>query len=134
MAELVPGLSGEASYDTGPEQSALRFGALVDVYGTPALVGLMEAAALSAVAAALPEGSTTVGTGMTFQHTAATPIGAAVRARAELVQVDGRRLTFRVEAFDPWEQIGSADHERFVVDLSRFTARVEEKRSKPPSG
>lgn len=134
MAELVPGLSGEASYESGPEQSSLRFGAAVDVYSTPSMVGLMEAAAIDAVAAALPEGSTTVGTGMTFQHTAATPIGAAIRARAELVQVDGRKLVFRVEAFDPWEQIGSADHERFVVDLSRFTARVVEKAAKPSGG
>lgn len=132
MPELLPGLAGEASYDTGPEHSALRFGAAVDVYSTPTLVGLMEAAAINAVAAALPAGSTTVGAGMTFQHSAATPIGAAVRARAELLQVDGRKLSFRVEAFDPWEQIGSADHERFVVDQSRFLARVEEKRSKPP--
>lgn len=131
MSELRAGLTGEATYTTGPEHSAMRFGADVDVYGTPLLVGLIEAAALKAVADTLPEGATTVGAGMTFHHTAATPIGAVVRARAELVAVDGRRLTFRVEAFDPWEQIGSADHERFVVDRARFLARVGEKAGRP---
>ena len=134
MAELQAGLTGEASYTTGPEHSAARFGADVEVYGTPLLVGLIEAAAIDALKGALPDGSTTVGTGMTFQHTAATPIGAAVRARAELMQVDGRRLVFRVEAFDPWEQIGVADHERFIVDKARFLARVEDKKAKPPGG
>jgi fluoroacetyl-CoA thioesterase len=133
VAELQAGLTGEASYTTGPEHSAARFGADVEVYGTPLLVGLIEAAAIDALKDSLPEGSTTVGAGMTFQHTAATPIGAAVRARAELMQVDGRRLVFRVEAFDPWEQIGAADHERFVVNKARFLSRVEEKQSRSTS-
>lgn len=124
MPDLAPGLIGEASYTTGPEHSAARFGAEVDVYGTPLLVGLMESAAIAALAGALPEGSTTVGTGMSFKHTAATPIGAIVRAKAELMEVDGRRLVFRVEAFDQWEAIGSAEHERFIVDRAKFLARL----------
>lgn len=131
MPDLAPGLTGEATYMTGPEHSAARFGATVEVYGTPLLVGLMENAAINAVAPALDAGMTTVGTGMTFQHSAATPLGAAVRARAELVAVDGRKLTFRVEAFDAWEQIGSANHERFIVDEARFLGRLAEKAAKP---
>lgn len=132
MADLRPGLAGEESYTVGAEHSAARFGASVDVYGTPLLVGLMESASINAVAAALAEGQTTVGTGMTFQHTAATPMGATVRARAELIAVDGRKLTFRVEAFDPWEKIGTADHERFIVDQARFLGRLQEKAAKAP--
>ncbi|OAI39908.1 hypothetical protein AYO38_06705 [bacterium SCGC AG-212-C10] len=134
MAELQPGLVGEESYTTGPQHSAKHFGAAVDVYGTPMLVGLMETAAINAVVASLPEGSASVGTSMSFKHTAATPLGASVRARAELVEVDGRRLVFRVEAFDDWEQIGSGEHERFVVEVGRFMSRLENKAAGQKNG
>lgn len=134
VPDLAKGLIGEASYTTGPEHSATRFGADVDVYGTPLLVGLIETAAINAVAAALADGMTTVGAGMTFHHTAATPIGGTVRARAELTEVDGRRLVFRAEAFDDWEKIGSADHERFIVDRARFLSRIADKQARPPGG
>jgi predicted thioesterase len=130
--ELKPGLVGEAELVCGPEHAASRFGANgMEVFATAIMVGLMENAALSATDHLLPEGSQTVGTGMTFKHTAPTPLGVKVRARATLREVDGRRLVFDVEAFDLWEQIGSAEHERFVVQHDRFMARVQEKAQKP---
>jgi len=103
------------------------------IFANQAAVAI-ENAALNAVDHLLPAGSQTVGTGMTFKHTAPTPLGATVRARAELTEVDGRRLVFRCEAFDPWESIGTADHERFVVQQDRFLARVAEKAKRPPAG
>lgn len=133
--ELRPGLVGEAELMCGPETAASRFGAEgIEVVATPIMVGLMEHAAIMAADRALPDGSQTVGTSMNFKHTAATPLGVHIRARAELTEVDGRRLVFRVEAFDPWEQIGSAEHERFVIQRDRFLARVGEKASRPPAG
>jgi fluoroacetyl-CoA thioesterase len=131
--ELRPGVSGEAELVCGPEHAASRFGANgVEVFATAVMVGLMENAAINAADHLLPDGSQTVGTGMTFKHTAATPLGSRVRARAELVEVDGRRLVFRIEAFDPWESIGTADHERFVIQRERFLARAAEKAARPP--
>ncbi len=133
--ELRPGLVGEAELVCGPETAASRFGAEgIEVLATPIMVGLMEHAAIMAADRALPDGSQTVGTSMSFKHTAATPLGVTVRARAELTEVDGRRLVFRITAFDPWEQIGSAEHERFVIQRDRFLARVAEKASRSPAG
>lgn len=133
--ELTPGLIGEVELVVAPEHGADRFGAEgLAVLATPIVVGLMEHAAIKAADHLLPAGSQTVGTGMTFKHTAATPIGAKVRARAELTAVDGRRLLFRIEAFDPWEQIGSADHERFVIQRDRFLGRLSEKARRPAGG
>jgi fluoroacetyl-CoA thioesterase len=135
VEELRPGLVGEVELVCGPETAASRFGAEgIEVLATPIMVGLMEHAAIMAADHALPAGSQTVGTSMSFKHTAATPLGATVRARAELTEVDGRRLVFHIEAFDPWEQIGTAEHERFVIQRDRFLARVAEKVGRPPAG
>ena len=68
---------------------------------------------------------------MSIRHLAATPPGLEVRARAELFEVDGRRLMFRVEAFDPIEKIGEGTHERFVVDLARLIDRAHGKSNQP---
>ncbi len=133
MAEAMrPGLVGEAELVVAPEHAASRFGAVgLEVLATAILVGLMERAALNAVDPLLPEGSQTVGTGMAIKHTAATPMGVSVWARAELKEVDGRRLVFEIAAFDPWEQVGSADHERFVIQRDRFLGRLDEKAQRP---
>ena len=67
-----------------------------------------------------------------MQHLAATPVGMRVRARAELVEIQGRKLTFRVEAWDEVEQIGKATHERFIVDREKFVARANAKAMQKP--
>jgi len=102
------------------------------VFGTPGLVALMEQAACSAVAAVLPRDQTTVGTRIDVRHLAATPPGQEVRALAELTHVEGRRLTFKVEAFDLAEKIGAGTHERVVVDATRLLARARAKYSDGP--
>ena len=98
------------------------------VFSTPRVIGLMETAAHAAVADQLPEGQTTVGSLVNIRHMAATPVGVEVRARAELIEVAGRRLRFKVEAWDPLEKIAEGEHERFIIDVGRFIARLEEKR------
>ena len=96
----------------------------LDVFATPMLVALMECAACDAVKDALPEGSTSVGTVMDVKHTAASPVGAEVRADAELTAVDGRKLSFDIIACEGSKIIGTARHERFVVDAARFMAKL----------
>ena len=126
--EIKVGLVGEAStmVDGTNLASSYAHGA-VDLYASPAMVGLMEHAAINAIEHLLPEGSVSVGTHLDVRHLAATPPGLEVRARAELVEVEGRRLAFRVEAFDPVEKIGEGTHERFVVELSRLLGRAKGK-------
>ena len=128
MAELNPGLSGELEHVVSEEDTASHWGSgLVPVFSTPSLVGLMESVAVKALEGRLPSGQTSVGSRIDVRHLAATPVGMKVRARAELTVVEGRKLTFKVQAWDEVELIGEADHERFVVDEARFIARVGSK-------
>lgn len=128
MAELAPGLTGDVAREVSDEITADAMGSGgVRVLGTPALIMLMEQAALTAVEPYLAEGQTTVGTHLDVRHLAATPVGMTVTVRARLIEVDGRRLTFEVEAHDEREQVGSGRHERFVIDRERFLRRVAEK-------
>lgn len=126
--ELTPGLVGEAEIVVKQSDLASAIGSgRLDVFATPAMLGLVELAAVNAVDHLLPEGSTTVGTRLDVRHLAPSPLGIAVRARAELLAVDGRRLSFTVEAFDAVEKIGEGTHERAVVDAARLLARAAAK-------
>jgi predicted thioesterase len=87
----------------------------------------MEGAAVGALAEVLPPGQTSVGGRIDLRHLAPTPVGMRVRARAELLEVEGRRLVFRVEAWDEVEKIGEAAHERFIVDEEGFVAKTRAK-------
>lgn len=128
MSEVAIGLTGETTQVVTMEKTAAFWGSgLVAAFATPALVALMENAAFNAVKDVLAEGQTTVGTELNIKHLAATPVGMTVRARAELVQVDGRKLVFQVEAWDDKEKIGGGTHTRFIVDLARFNQRFAEK-------
>ena len=103
---------------------------LAEVFATPSMIALMENAAYLAVQEQLPEGVSTVGIRIDAQHLAATPIGLKVWAQAELVAVDGRKLTFDIAAYDEAEKIGEARHERFVIDEQKFLSRAEGKGKK----
>lgn len=125
---LAPGLTGQASITVTPENTANAFASgTVDVYATPAMIALMEAAAVKALAAHLPAGITSVGTRLDVRHLAATPLGLVVTARATLIESDGRRLVFTVEAWDAVEKIGEGTHERFLIDIARFNHRLRDK-------
>jgi fluoroacetyl-CoA thioesterase len=128
MDELAPGLSAELAHIVTDADIASKWGSgLVPVFSTPALVGLMESAAVAALTGHLSPGQTTVGARIDVHHLAATPVGMQVRAYAELTMVEGRKLVFKLQAWDAVELIGEAEHERFVVDESRFMGRIQAK-------
>ncbi len=119
------GMTGEATTTVVHENTAAAVGAGgVEVFGTPMMIALMENAAWRAVVASLDEGDVTVGSVVNVKHLGATPLGQRVRATAELVEIEGRRLVFRVEAYDEQKKIGEGIHERFVVNLERFLKRI----------
>jgi fluoroacetyl-CoA thioesterase len=122
---LRTGMMGEAATLVVHENTAAAVGAGgVEVFATPMMIALMENAAWGAVADALDQGYVTVGTLVNVKHLGATPLGQRVRAKAELIEIDGRRLVFKVEAFDEQKQIGEGTHERYIVNLERFMQRL----------
>jgi fluoroacetyl-CoA thioesterase len=129
---LRPGLKGTARILVGVEHTAPSIGSgKVPVLGTPVMINLIEAAALAAVEHLLPAGHQSLGIHLDVRHFAATPIGMIVTATAELTAVEGRTLTFRVEARDDKEPIGGGSHQRVVVNVARFDERVQRKLRHP---
>ena len=104
----------------------LRSGEL-RVYATPAMVALMEEAAYKSIQSELEDGKGTVGTVMNIKHIDSTPIGMEVTAKIELIEVDRRRLVFKVEAFDERGKIGEGIHERFIIDNEKFQIKTDNK-------
>jgi predicted thioesterase len=128
MDNIQIGLSAERSETVVESLLATRLGSgSVEVYATPAMVALMESAAVAAIERLLPEGQSSVGIALDIRHLAATPPGQQVRARAEVIDVEGRRVTFKVQAWDEQELIGEGTHARFVIDVARFMQRVQSK-------
>jgi len=127
---LKPGLKAEKTETVSEKNTAgaLGSGGLA-VYGTPAMITLMEMTSLAAVAPLLPSGWSTVGTELNVKHLSATPLGMKVTAHAELLGVDGRALVFKVEVFDEAGKIGEGTHGRFIVENERFMAKTESKKA-----
>lgn len=94
------------------------------VYATPAMIRLMEHAAWLSVEEHMDEGFTTVGTHMDVKHLKASPLGAHIRCESELTEIDGRRLVFKVAAFDDKGLIGEGVHERFIVNTEKFLGKL----------
>jgi fluoroacetyl-CoA thioesterase len=128
MAELCVGMVGEASEFVSEQLTAasVRSG-LVSAYATPSMIALMENASVAAIQKSLSKGQTSVGVEVNVKHLAATPVGVRVRARAEVIALEGRRVVFKVEAWDPREKIGEGTHTRVIVDAARFKDKVEQK-------
>jgi predicted thioesterase len=126
---LEPGAVHEVSRIVTHELTADAMGNRgVMVLATPHVVGLLENAAAGLIHPTLPAGAGTVGTMIEMRHLAATPVGMAVRAKATLLESDGRRFLFQVEAWDAKEKIAEGRHERFVVpDLAKFLDRALKK-------
>ena len=128
LSGLSAGLKGRAELVVGDEHTAPRVGSgRIRVLATPVMINLIEAAALAAVEHLLPAGHQSLGTHLDVRHIAATPVGMKAWASAELVKVDGRTLSFSVEARDEVELIGDGVHERMVVNVERFDQRVQRK-------
>ena len=129
MTELSTGLTAEFSHTVSDTDTARAWGSGgLPVFSTPALVGLMESASVVAIFGHLPAGQSTVGGHIDVRHLAATPVGMQVHARAELTAIEGRKLVFKVQAWDEVELIGEAIHERFVVDETRFLEKAAKKK------
>lgn len=96
----------------------------MEVFATPALTALMENAAMHAVAPTLPEGSTTVGAMIQTSHVKPSALGEEVTATAELTEVEGRKLTFKVTASDSKGIVGEGIHIRYIVDRERFLSKL----------
>ena len=125
---LEIGLKGSSCFFVTLNDTAKALGSGgLDVLSTPKLIALMENAALLSVRPYLEEGSDTVGTLLNVKHLAATPVGMTVRAEAELIEIDRRRLVFSVKAWDEVELVGEGTHERFIVDMEKFTNKCNSK-------
>ena len=122
LKNVVEGRSTEGT-------SAISMGSgSLKVLSTPSMSALMERAASELVDQCLPSGQTSVGISLNIEHKAATPIGLTIRAEAELIGIEGRKLKFKVRAFDEHEEIGAGMHERFIVDREKFQSKADGKR------
>ena len=102
----------------------------IDVFATPMMIALIEEAAAACCKQVLEEGMTTVGTLVNVSQVAATPVGMAVRAEAEIAGVDGREITFTVKAYDEKGMIGEGQHKRFIVKTEKFRQKAYDKLDK----
>jgi predicted thioesterase len=128
LSALTASLKGTATLIVGEEHTAPRIGSgRVHVLATPVMINLMEAAALAAVEHLLPDGCQSLGTRLDIGHYAATPVGMRLTATAQVTAVEGRTVTFRVEAHDERERVGDGTHARVVVNVARFDERVQRK-------
>lgn len=130
MAELKTGITGKAE-DTVTEQNtaaAMGSGGLA-VYATPRMTAMMEYTAWKSAEPYLEEGQGTVGTHLDIAHLAASPVGSHITYESELVEVDRRKLVFRVAAYDEAGRIGEGIHERFIIDNTRFMEKTQAKLS-----
>lgn len=122
---LETGLSARSVTTVTAENTAAAMGSGdLPVFATPAMIALMEHAALEAVAAELPEGSTTVGAELNVTHLKPSGLGTEITATAVLTAVEGRKLTFNVGARDAEGMIGEGTHVRYIVDRAKFMAKL----------
>lgn len=127
---ITRGLRGEASVIVNETNIASKLGSgSVPVFGTPALIALMERAAVNALRSHLEEGEDSVGVSVNVRHLAATPMGKRVRAEAEVTAVEGKKITFAVRAFDSQEKVGEGTHERVLIDREAFIWKIASKGS-----
>lgn len=127
---VTTGIKGRREQTVTPEMSAARVGSgLVEVFATPVMISLIEQTCNESVLPYLDEGQGTVGTLVNVAHTAATPIGMRVWCESELVEVDRRKLVFKVKAFDECDLIGEGFHERFIIDTAKFFEKVSNKKA-----
>ena len=128
-----PGMIGEDTFVVEQQHLAVHVGSgSAGVLATPWLIAYLERVAHRLLVERLPAGYSSVGVWLEVRHLAPTPPGNRVRARAELVEIEGPRVTFAVQAWDETELIGEGRHQRVVIDEARFLRRVSAK-SQPPA-
>ena len=128
---LEVGIKGQRETIVTKENTAAGIGSgSLEVFSTPMMILLMEESCFMSVNDILEEGFTTVGTCVNVKHLSATPLGMKVVIKYELIKVDGRALTFKVEAYDEKGLIGEGIHERFIVNNEKFQAKTDSKLNK----
>lgn len=126
--ELTVGTSHTIQVATQPEHTARQFYQnLPNVFATPFLAGFMERVSAELLDRHLADGQQSVGISMNLRHSAATPLGMQVRLRARITAIEGRKVSLLVEAWDDVEQIGQAEHDRYIITAESFNRRVSEK-------
>lgn len=123
---LQIGLSHTSTTTVNNTNTARTYGSgSLNVFATPAMIGLMENAAMTAVENDLPDGSSTVGAHISTSHIKPSKLGTTIKATAILEEIDGRKLTFKVSACDDDGPIGEGTHIRYIVDIERFMAKLK---------
>ena len=126
---ITTGIKGRLEQTVTDQLTAAHIGSgLVKVFATPMMIALIEQTCYESVLPYLEEGQGTVGTLVNVTHSAATPVGMRVWCESQLVEVDRRRLVFEVKAYDECGLIGEGRHERFVIDSSKFQAKIDAKK------
>jgi len=131
LSEFIkPGMSLETTFQVEAQHSAAHIGSgSLRVLATPVMIAFMESTSHRLLAQRLPAGYSSVGMLVNVRHLAPTPLGSSVRVLSEVLEVDGLRVTFSVQAWDQSEQIGDGQHQRMVIEEARFLRRVEAKSS-----
>ena len=129
MKDVQTGIKGLQEITVTESDTAAVYGSgSLEVFGTPAMIALMEKTALNSIVPYLDETEGSVGTALDVKHTAATPVGMKVTCESELIEVDRKRLVFRLSVRDEAGPIGEGTHERFVIDNEKFMQKAEGKR------
>lgn len=125
---LTVGISNEMTREVTRENTAAALGSgMLEVFATPAMIALMEETCMKSVQTQMEEGYGTVGTSLSVHHVSATPVGMNVRCVSKLVEVDGRKLVFDIQAFDDAGLIGQGMHERFIIENEKFFQKAQKK-------
>lgn len=123
--KLSAGIEGHKEITVTIDKTATAFGSgTVEVFATPAMIALMEQTAMESIAGFLPAGFVTVGTEVNVKHIKATRTGESVVCRSKLIQIDGKKVVFEVEAFDKSGLIGKGTHKRYIVDKQMFIGNI----------
>ena len=122
--DMLKGLHHSETLVVEHKDTAAVYGSgALEVFATPAMIALMEKTCLESVADKIGEGNTTVGIAVNIKHLKASPVGSTIRCEAEIVEVDRRRLVFKVMCFEDETLVGEGIHERFVVDSQKFMSK-----------
>lgn len=120
------GIEGEKEIIVQAEDTAARYGSgLIEVFATPAMIGLMESTAQQSVQHLLDDGLITLGTEVNIRHLKATPVGMKVNCKSKLISIEGKKLLFEVNASDETGIIGNGTHTRYIVDAEKFMAKLK---------
>lgn len=128
---LKTGIKGHQELVVTQELTAKNMGSgVMDVFATPAMLALMEKTAFTSVAEYLNEGCGSVGTKVDIEHVASSPVGMKITCDSELIEIEGRKLVFKEEAYDEKGLIGKGTHERFIVENKKFQEKTDNKLAK----